>query len=174
MSSARPFICMAPSPAKMMAGRSGWPNLAPMPYGTPGPIVARVPDSEPRTSPRNFSCRAYQLADEPESAATMALAGSRVDSSRNSSIGLMGLASTSASASMDRHQRSTPASTPSRQERLGHPGAEQLGDLLEFAPCAPGALPGQDRDLAPGVQDLGRPEDGLVLRCGDRPVGTER
>ena len=30
----------------MMAVRSGWPNLAPMPYGTPGPMVARVPDSE--------------------------------------------------------------------------------------------------------------------------------
>ena len=112
---------MAPSPAKMMTGRSGWPNLAPMPYGTPGPMVARVPDSEPRTSPRNFSCRAYQFADEPESAATMALAGSRVDSSRNSSIGLTGSASTSASASMDRHQRSTLASMPSRQDRSSLP-----------------------------------------------------
>ena len=80
-------------------------------------MVASVPDSEPRTSPRNFSWRAYQFADEPESAATMALAGSRVDSSRNSSIGLTGLASTSASASMVRHQRSTPASMPSRQDR---------------------------------------------------------
>src|ERR1700747_2010841 len=105
---------MAPSPAKTMTGRPGGPNFAPIPYGTPGPMVASVPDSEPRMSPRNFSWRAYQFADEPESAATMALAGSRVDSSRNSSIGLTGLASTSASASMDRHQGSTPASMPPR------------------------------------------------------------
>ena len=88
-----------------------------MPYGTPGPMVARLPDSEPRTSPRNFSWRAYQFADEPESAATMASTGSRVDSSRNSSIGLTGSASTSASASIDCHQRATPASMPSRQDR---------------------------------------------------------
>jgi hypothetical protein len=44
MSSARPFICMAPSPAKTMTGRSGCANLAPMPYGTAGPMVASVPD----------------------------------------------------------------------------------------------------------------------------------
>ena len=34
------------------------------------------------------------------------------------------------------------------EQRLGHPGAEQLGDLLELAPRAAGTLPGQDRDLA--------------------------
>src|SRR5271166_6748663 len=50
-----------------------------MPYGTPGPMVARFPDSEPRTPPRNRNCRAYQLADDPESAVTMASAGSRAD-----------------------------------------------------------------------------------------------
>src|SRR6201994_435773 len=116
MSSARPFICMAPSPAKTMDGRSGWPNLAPMPYGTPGPMVASVPDSDPRMSPRNFSWRAYQFADEPESAATMASSGSRVDSSRNSSIGLTGSAATSASASIDSHQRATSDSMPPRPD----------------------------------------------------------
>jgi len=47
MSSLIPFICMAPSPTSAMTGRPGWPNFAPMAYGTPGPIVARVPDSEP-------------------------------------------------------------------------------------------------------------------------------
>ncbi len=51
-------------------------NLAPMAYGTPGPIVARLPDSEPRMSPRNCRFRAYQLADEPESAVTIASSGS--------------------------------------------------------------------------------------------------
>ena len=54
MSSAMPFICIAPSPTKAIAGRSGWANLAPMTYGTPGPIVARVPDSEPRMPAANL------------------------------------------------------------------------------------------------------------------------
>ena len=31
ISSARPFICIAPSPAKTTTGRSGWANLAPIP-----------------------------------------------------------------------------------------------------------------------------------------------
>src|SRR5680860_270121 len=65
-----------------------------MPYGTPGPIVASVPDSDPRMFPVNLSCRAYQLAAEPESALTMASSGSRVDSSENRRIGLIGSAST--------------------------------------------------------------------------------
>src|ERR1700722_7832972 len=72
MSSARPFICIAPSPANTITGRPGLPNLAPIPYGTPGPIVARLPDREPRMSPWNLSWRAYQFAEEPESAVTMA------------------------------------------------------------------------------------------------------
>ena len=107
ISSARPFICMAPSPSNTITGRPGWPNLAPMPYGTPGPIVARFPDSEPRTSPRNFSCRAYQFAEEPESAAMIASSGSRTDSSWNRRSGLTGSASTIASASMTSHHRVT-------------------------------------------------------------------
>ena len=80
-------------------------------------MVARLPDSEPRMSPRNFSCRAYQFAEEPESAVMMASMGSRPDSSRNSSIGLTGSASTSASASIDRHHLATSSSIPFRQER---------------------------------------------------------
>ena len=80
-------------------------------------MVARFPDSEPRMSPRKRSCRAYQLAEEPESAVTMAFIGSRPDSSRNGSIGLTGSASTSASASIDRHHLATRSSMPSRQDR---------------------------------------------------------
>lgn len=56
-----PFMCIEPSPAKTITGRSGWPISASIPYGTPGPIVASVP----RILPRKRNCRAYQLADEP-------------------------------------------------------------------------------------------------------------
>ena len=75
ISSAMPFICIAPSPTNAMPGRSGCAHFAPITYGTPGPMVARVPDSEPRTPARNLRWRAYQLAAEPESAATMASVG---------------------------------------------------------------------------------------------------
>ena len=34
------------------------------------------------------------------------------------------------------------------QQRLGHAGAEQVGDLLQLGAGAAGALPGQDGDLA--------------------------
>ena len=44
-------------------------------------MVARLPDSEPRISSRNFRLRAYQLADDPESAVTIALCGNLFDSS---------------------------------------------------------------------------------------------
>ena len=74
-------------------GRSGWAHFAPMTYGTAGPIVASVPDSEPRTEPRNLRCRAYQLAALPESAAMIALSGIRSESSWNILIGLVGSAS---------------------------------------------------------------------------------
>ena len=116
-----PFICMAPSPSKAMAGRSGWANLAPMAYGTPGPMVASVPDSEPRCSVAvNFRCRAYQLAADPESDETMALAGSRSESSQNSRWGLT-IPSLSLSVMawrcMVSHQPDTLASTVSRQDR---------------------------------------------------------
>ena len=46
-------------------------------------MVASVPDSEPRSRPRNRRWRAYQLAAEPESAVTIALSGNRCDSSQH-------------------------------------------------------------------------------------------
>ena len=61
--------------------RSGCAHLAPMAYGTAGPIVASVPDSDPRAPLRILMCRAYQLAALPESEEIMALAGSRCESS---------------------------------------------------------------------------------------------
>ncbi len=84
----------------------------------PGPpIVASVPDSEPRTSPRNFRWRAYQLADEPESAAMMALSGNRSESSQKIRIGLIGSASVIARRCTVVHHLSTHFSTFSRQDR---------------------------------------------------------
>ena len=44
-------------------------------------MVAKVPDSDPRMSPWNFRCRAYQFAALPESLTTIAFPGSRWDSS---------------------------------------------------------------------------------------------
>src|ERR1700743_3226875 len=76
ISSAMPFICMAPSPENAITGRWGWANFAPIAYGTAGPIVARLPDSEPRMPPRKRRLRAYQFAAARESAVTMALSGS--------------------------------------------------------------------------------------------------
>src|SRR3954462_11527127 len=90
MSSARPFICMAPSPTRAITGRSGWANFAPMAYGTPGPMVARGPDSDARMAPRMRRLRAYQLVEDPESAVTMALSGIRFDSSDTIAIGFTG------------------------------------------------------------------------------------
>ena len=43
---------MAPSPSNAIAGRSGCANFAPIAYGTALPIVASVPESDPRMSPR--------------------------------------------------------------------------------------------------------------------------
>lgn len=76
ISSAIPFICIAPSPTSAIAGRSGCANFAPITYGTPQPIVASVPESEPRMPGRMVRCRAYQFAVEPESEAMIALSGS--------------------------------------------------------------------------------------------------
>ena len=80
-------------------------------------MVARFPDSDPRIRPRKRSCRAYQLAAEPESAVMMASSGSRSLSSANSRIGLIGSAATAASLAIVCHQRSTSDSMPSRHER---------------------------------------------------------
>src|SRR3954471_20772646 len=57
---------MAPSPTSATTGRSGWANLAPIAYGTAAPMVARVPDSEPRIVPRIRRWRAYHVAAQPE------------------------------------------------------------------------------------------------------------
>ena len=59
------------------------------------------------------------------------------------------------------------------EQRLGHPGAEQFGHLLQLGPGPAGALPGQDRDLAPGVEQLGGPADGLIAGHRDRPVDAQ-
>src|SRR5579875_3344807 len=80
-------------------------------------MVARLPDSEPRMLPRNLNWRAYQLADDPESAVMIALSGSLGDRSANSFIGLIGSADTSASIAMVSHQRATFFSIFSRQDR---------------------------------------------------------
>ena len=80
-SSASPFICMAPSPTSAKTGRSGCANLAAIAYGTPAPMVASVPESEPIIPWRRRTSRAYQLAAEPESEVTMAPSGSRLESS---------------------------------------------------------------------------------------------
>ena len=57
ISSANPFICIAPSPTRAYAGRSGCANLAPMAYGTAQPMVAKVPDRVARMSPRILMAR---------------------------------------------------------------------------------------------------------------------
>ncbi|CAM5713542.1 hypothetical protein SALBM135S_05002 [Streptomyces alboniger] len=115
MSSAMPFICIAPSPTMAMAGRSGWANLAPMTYGTPGPMVASVPESDPRMEPRMRRWRAYQLAAEPESAARMTSSGSSSSSACTTYSGLTGSASTAARRCMTSHQRAVSFSIFLRQ-----------------------------------------------------------
>src|SRR5581483_139381 len=52
-----PFIWNAPSPTQAIATRSGKANLAAITYGTPGPIVARFPESEPMMPSWNFRSR---------------------------------------------------------------------------------------------------------------------
>ena len=117
MSSAIPFICIAPSPTRAYAGRSGRANLAPIAYGTAQPIVASVPERVPRMLPRIRMWRAYQLVPEPESAVTMASGGSCGESSANTRSGLIGSAVTAPRASSTSHQRATFPSTVSRQDR---------------------------------------------------------
>src|SRR5439155_17028891 len=71
ISSFIPFIWKAPSPTSAKTGRSGCANFAAIAYGTPGPIVASVPESDAIIPFRILMSRAYQLAAEPESAARM-------------------------------------------------------------------------------------------------------
>src|SRR4051812_45409438 len=78
-----PFICIAPSPTSAIATRSGNANFAATAYGTPGPIVARLPESDAIIPLRSTTSRAYQFAAEPESAASTQPSGRRDDSSQN-------------------------------------------------------------------------------------------
>ena len=60
MSSASPFICIAPSPASATSGRSGRASFAAMPYGSAEPIEASVLDRWAGTPAGRRRCRAYQ------------------------------------------------------------------------------------------------------------------
>src|SRR3954465_14798862 len=88
-----PSIWKAPSPTKQMTGRPGCANFAAIAYGTPGTIVASVPESEARFPLRSFSWRAYQFVDEPESAVMIASSGSTCESSCTTRCGFIGSAS---------------------------------------------------------------------------------
>src|SRR6201993_3138982 len=101
-----------------MATRSGKANFAAMTYGTPGPIVARFPDSDPIMPSRNLRSRAYQLAVDPESAAMMQRSGSFGDSSQNTRSGLIGSAGVMARSSTSFHHSTISFSIFSRHERL--------------------------------------------------------
>src|SRR4051812_14553393 len=79
-------------------------------------MVASDPESEPIMPRRNLRSRAYQLADDPESAETMQRSGNRGDNSQNKRWGLMGLAVSMARASNTSHHSRTLASMRSRQE----------------------------------------------------------
>src|SRR6266480_2090854 len=68
ISSAMPFICIAPSPTSATAGRCGWQNFAAIAYGTPGPIVARVPVGGGAGVRRDDRVRRQHLAQLPEQA----------------------------------------------------------------------------------------------------------
>ena len=70
-----PPICMAPSPTMATDTRSGKPNLAAIPYGTPGTMVARLPDRDAFMPRRIRMWRAYQSAAVPESDDKMAWSG---------------------------------------------------------------------------------------------------
>jgi len=107
-----------PVPAKTMTGRPGWPNFAPIPYGTPGPWwqVARqraahvTAELELPGVPVRRRQPGVGGDDRVFPAAGMTARG-------RTSIGLTGSASTSASASIDRHHLATLSSMPIRQER---------------------------------------------------------
>ena len=117
ISSFIPFIWNAPSPMSAIATRSGKANFAAIAYGTPQPIVASVPESDPFIPERILMSRAYQLAAEPESAARMQPSGSRGESSWNTRCGLSGSASCIARRSISCHQSRTSFSILSRQPR---------------------------------------------------------
>src|SRR6218665_340775 len=88
-----------------------------MAYGTPHPMVARLPDRDVIIPSRIFKSLANQLADVPESAARITPSGSFGDNSQKTRSGLRGLAETIAWPSTSFHHRRTPLSTCSRQLR---------------------------------------------------------
>src|SRR5204862_484213 len=149
ISSFIPFIWKAPSPTSAKTGRSGCANLAAIAYGTPGPIVASVPESDPIIPFRILMSRAYQLAAEPESEVRIAPSGSRFESSKKTRCGLVGSASSSARRSI----RSPQSRAPADQDR----------DLLALVQNASGALElcVLRHDLRARVADPG--VDGSVL-----------
>ena len=110
---------MAPSPTSANTGRSGWANLAAIAYGTPGPIVARLPESVAIMPRRSFRSLANQLAAEPESLVRIAPSGSLGESSQNTRCGLIGSALCIARSSSSCHQSETLASIVSRHCRSG-------------------------------------------------------
>jgi hypothetical protein len=59
------------------------------------------------------------------------------------------------------------------QQRLCHPGPEQLSDLHEFRACATGTRAGQDRHLLSGVENLRGPADRGIARHRHRPVDAD-
>ena len=89
ISALMPSICIAPSPSEAITGRSGYAIFAANAYGTPGPIVASVPERAAFIPSRSFRCRAHQLVAEPESAVRMQSSGSRELSSWKTSSGLI-------------------------------------------------------------------------------------
>ena len=113
-----PFIWNAPSPTMAMATRSGNANFAAITYGTPGPIVARLPESDAIIPLRIFRYCAYQLAVEPESAARMQLSGSFGESSAKTRCGLIGFASCFARSATSFHQSRISSSICARHSRL--------------------------------------------------------
>src|SRR5215471_5222678 len=112
-----PFICIAPSPTIAIAILSGNQNFAAIAYGTPGPIVARLPDKEAIIPLLIFRSRANQLAAEPESEVRMQESGNRGESSQKTRCGLIGLALLMALASSTFHHLAILFSIVCRQER---------------------------------------------------------
>ena len=77
-----------------IATRSGNANLAAIAYGTAGPIVAKLPDSEPFMPRRICRWRASQLVAVPASPLKTTSSGKRFDSSVKTSSGFSGSADT--------------------------------------------------------------------------------
>jgi hypothetical protein len=132
-----PIICIAPSPTIAIATRSGYANFAATAYGTPGHIVASVPDSAARMPARSRRWRAHQFVPEPESAVTIARSGRRELSSQKSRCGLSGFADSIACASRISHQRATCPSISSRHARssLRRKRGSSACNVSRASPC---------------------------------------